>query len=447
MTIELGYLNLCNMPVDAYATSPVPQEGEGSIIWSTLVKEVLRWDGTKWTVHGPNYLDATTRPSIRPSLLLAFSNGQSLDPRISFSRNSTALCYSKTGVLTTVAANVPRFDYDPVTLQCKGLLIEEARTNLLFYSNDISNAAWIKVNNGLASLPTVTANYGIAPDGTTTATRVQLKLNGGSTNNDYCRVYQPVPITSGTAYANSIYVRTTDGSTKTVQFRDDFSGITPIQNLIAINGNWTRISASATSTGTTCNAGSIWLRGGNNTSDNADILVWGGQLEAGAFATTLIPTTSSSVFRAAESATVSIGSWFNPVQGSLYAEADSSVTPTSPSMVAIDDGTTTQRLGIYFGVSGTNAGSYYRNSGTSYISGVVNVNPGNYIKASFGMASGNFTTVINGTITTAANGGVVPTGSTRLVIGGGDNPLNGHVKRIAYYPIKLSDQELLSLTV
>lgn len=58
-----------------------------------------------------------------------------LDPRVTFTRTGdTATVTNSSGVIVAAAANVPRFDYDPVTLVCKGLLIEEARTNVLLNS-------------------------------------------------------------------------------------------------------------------------------------------------------------------------------------------------------------------------------------------------------------------------------------------------------------------------
>ncbi|EFI61349.1 MULTISPECIES: hypothetical protein [Comamonas] len=73
-------------------------------------------------------------PDIRPSLLLDFANSRRVHPLIQCTRASTATCYGPDGVLRTVASNVPRIDFDPLTGKCLGLLVEEARTNLLLNS-------------------------------------------------------------------------------------------------------------------------------------------------------------------------------------------------------------------------------------------------------------------------------------------------------------------------
>lgn len=58
-----------------------------------------------------------------------------LDPRITFTRSgSTATVTNSSGVIVIAAADTPRFDFDPVTLVCRGLLIEESRTNVLLNS-------------------------------------------------------------------------------------------------------------------------------------------------------------------------------------------------------------------------------------------------------------------------------------------------------------------------
>lgn len=79
-------------------------------------------------------LDVSRHPAIRPSLRLDFINCARLDPRITFTRASGAWRYNASGQYEWLAADQPRIDYDPVTGECLGLLIEEQRTNLLLNS-------------------------------------------------------------------------------------------------------------------------------------------------------------------------------------------------------------------------------------------------------------------------------------------------------------------------
>ena len=81
----------------------------------------------------PSYsLTATER--VLPRLALDFTTA-SLDPRVTFTRSGdTATVTNSSGVIVGVNADIPRFDFDPVTLVCRGLLIEESRTNVLLNS-------------------------------------------------------------------------------------------------------------------------------------------------------------------------------------------------------------------------------------------------------------------------------------------------------------------------
>ena len=81
----------------------------------------------------PSYgLTATER--VLPNIALDFTTAI-LDSRVTFTRTGdTATVTNSSGVIVGINANLPRFDYDPTTLVCKGLLIEEARTNLLLNS-------------------------------------------------------------------------------------------------------------------------------------------------------------------------------------------------------------------------------------------------------------------------------------------------------------------------
>ena len=77
-------------------------------------------------------LTATER--ILPRMALDFTTA-TLDSRVTFTRTgNTATVTNSSGVIAAINANLPRFDFDPTTLVCKGLLIEEARTNALLNS-------------------------------------------------------------------------------------------------------------------------------------------------------------------------------------------------------------------------------------------------------------------------------------------------------------------------
>ena len=114
----------------------------------------FNWTGSAWAAVGA------------PSFERDFTSG-GLGTGAVFTRASAGWAYGPTGVLTSFAANVPRFDYDPVTLQPKGLLLEDTSTNICLQSGNLAAAGWGFAGN--TAVIAATPNQAIAPDGTLTA--------------------------------------------------------------------------------------------------------------------------------------------------------------------------------------------------------------------------------------------------------------------------------------
>ena len=235
----------------------------------------------------------------------------------------------------------PRFDYNPFTLGALGLLIEEQRTNLLTYSEQFDNAAWIK------DTATITPNTTVAPDGTTTADT----LTGVSGS---FRAYQTATTVVSTTYTMSVYVKQGTSPTIGVDFINVAAGpvytfatntwstvagwTTTAQNA---GNDWVRLTASIAATVT--NAGPGWRVSGATTA-----FIWGAQLEAGAFATSYIPTVASQVTRNADVATMTgtnFSGWYNQTEGTFVADFD---TPQDAAkfVVSASDGTNNNRIQI-----------------------------------------------------------------------------------------------------
>jgi hypothetical protein len=148
---------------------------------------------------GDYVVDQASRyPTIRPTLLLDFANSKYLDPRITFTRASTATVFDEKGVMQTVSSGAPRFNHNPVTGESLGLLMEESRTNLLTYSDRFDNDAWIKTN------VSVIPNAMLSPNGMFTASKVvESTVNGSHAIN----LINGLPITSGTQYVYGFYAK------------------------------------------------------------------------------------------------------------------------------------------------------------------------------------------------------------------------------------------------
>jgi hypothetical protein len=113
---------------DGAAWQPAGQAGPSvSTPYGVLAGVAMfEWSGSTWQAGAAVPAGAT--------LDLSFLSGPPLDPRLTFSRASTATYFDSSGTMQTATTNAPRFDYDPVTHALRGLLIEEQRTNSLLNS-------------------------------------------------------------------------------------------------------------------------------------------------------------------------------------------------------------------------------------------------------------------------------------------------------------------------
>ncbi|QEE24537.1 hypothetical protein CS053_08845 [Rhodanobacter glycinis] len=174
--------------------------------------------------------------------------------------------------------------------QGRQLLYPTPRTNYLPHSQFDVN--WSTTNQGVTSPPVQTLNYGVAPNGTMTACRVQMSLNGGTTTGDYCYIMQG----SSTMLANvpttlGIWLKSNTASSYALILRDDGAG--GVQANITVTTAWQWFSLVQTKT-TTTSLLKLWLRGALGTSPSCDVSAWGGSATQGT-AGGYIPTTSSAV--------------------------------------------------------------------------------------------------------------------------------------------------------
>lgn len=164
------------------------------------------------------------------------------------------------------------------------------RTNMVLWSQ-YGAGNWGFGNTGTASAPVITNNYATAPDGTNTAVRVQLNKGAGTTLTDFAQVNPGLSgtLVNGTNYVMSWYVKATDVTQigKIVAYRGA-AGSTV--TLVTLTGSWQRVSAVEVGNSVVTTTG-IMLRGTTGSSDIADFLVWGVQLEAGVIPTDYIATT------------------------------------------------------------------------------------------------------------------------------------------------------------
>lgn len=416
-------------------------------------------------------LTTNNLPTVRPTLLLDFANSKSVDPRITFTRASTATRCNDKGLIETVVSGAPRIDYDPVTLACKGLLIEESRTNLLTYSEQFDNAAWAK------SWATISANAATAPDGTVTAD----KLVESSANGLHFIYQHYVKAASPVTYTATIFVKAAERasctfgiyggssgrstadfnlSTGTVSATTNTSGFTASSATIqqVAEGHYRCIVTATTNSDASVDIQLNLLSSGNSTytgDGTSGLYIWGAQLEAGAFATSYIPTTSAQVTRAADTATMTgtnFSSWYRQGEGTFVTSGDINSIGGSafPAFLSVDDTSSNNAMEISVWDGASDQLKF-----AGYVSGVAQWSvPGAVYSAgqtsviAAAYKENDFSAAYSGTLGSADTSGGVPN-VTQLHIGmnrGGGSPLNGHISRIAYYPIRLSNASLQAMS-
>jgi len=274
-----------------------------------------------------------TYPTIRPSLNLDFARSRTLDPRITFSRTTTGTYMDSDGLIKVASADEARFDhkYEDGNIVSLGLLVEEERSNLITYSEQFDNPFWTNPDSG----NTITANAITAPDGTLTADLVSnvgqvvslvqglVTVPASSTTDYYVTIYAKKSTASYFTF-NCFYSGNTEDN---VNFNFDTGAVTGVpyageyifQN---VGNGWYRCGFRMTRDSTGSRTGiyfRFWESGRTLTSGNT--YFWGAQLEAGRHATSYIPTTSASVTRSADNASITgtnFSNWYNPTEGTLF---------------------------------------------------------------------------------------------------------------------------------
>jgi len=390
-----------------------------------------------------------------------------LAPYVTFTRSSTATRYNSAGLLETVAANAPRYDYDPLTLQLRGLLIEEQRTNLLTYSEEFDNAAWAK-----PATASITANAGVAPNGLTQADK--LVDNPSAAEHG---IYRSITVSS---HVYSVYAKAAELSVIYFRFRQATgqalsvafdlangtvckttnqgtyytSGVGSIQ---PVGNGWYRCSVYVACASLTSNV-FISVANTNNPTftTNGDyqysgngtdgVLIWGAQLEAGAFATSYIPTTTASVTRAASSATATTLSdiGFNASTGTLYFEG---VAPPSvavaTTLASFNDNTANESISLHMNAGGALRAQVIDGGVTVADLALGTLTARQSFKAALSYVENDIKGCLNGGTVQADTSATLPT-VDRLMIGRGSagNAWNGHVRKLRYYRTAKNTQEL-----
>jgi hypothetical protein len=295
-------------------------------------------------------LTATER--VLPKLALDFTTA-SLDSRVTFTRttdlSNPATYVNSSGIFTAATNNEPRFDYDPATLVCKGLLIEESRTNTSLYSSDFST-------DRIATRVTVSSDATTAPDGSANGDKLIASID----NNTHTLIrsinFATSPHTVSYFFKAGEYsrVRLYYGSFAATRADFDLSAGTvvaagtaaPTATITNAGNGWYRCVITFTGTGSAVGIGIAMINNAGATSfaGNASdgIFVFGEQYEAGAFATSYIPTTTTALTRNADVATITgtdFSDWWQVGFGGVSVSAIPSTVSGTRPLIQFDDNT------------------------------------------------------------------------------------------------------------
>jgi hypothetical protein len=358
-----------------------------------------------------------------------------------------------------------------VTGESLGLLIEEQRTNLLLRSEEFDNASWFK------NVSTVVADSTVAPNGTLTADQLV-----GDGTNDAHRIQQTATIVGAVSF--SVYLkqgteryaylyilgRSSTNDTGNFTYIDLQDGVitssggtdavTP--TITTVGNGWFRLTTGRS----TAFSGStqIEVRIGVANTPNVQtstasgyIFIWGAQLEAGAFATSYIPTTTAQVTRSADAASMTganFSSWYRQDEGSIYAEVTTPV-PSGASNAGFiwyaDDNTGNNRIElrqVFSGDASPRVNVLFRYSNATVVNIIIQttgnvwvINNYDSIKLGLGYQlddvyfdSGN------------ANAPVTDTSANIPLVNRVFFSHTGHYKKLSYYPQRLTNAQLQALT-
>lgn len=408
-------------------------------------------------------------PGVLPVLDLRFATDKSLTafvgPTPSFSRASSGTYFDANGVLQSAGVNAARFNhvYNDTSWVSRGLLVEEQRTNLILQSSSLSTSPWSNTD--------YTVTSATSPDGTSNAQKLVAPASNASR-----RMEQSVTGTAA-SYSLSFYAKSAGWNFVQICYgwNSDYvnfdlangvisnssgSTVGSIQN---IGNGWYRCIGTFTAGASTQGiriipmATSIASRFPNTTGDGVNgIIVFGVQFELGAFPTSYIGTTNSSVVRSADVCQITgsdFSGFWNGTEGTLAAEWDATRNSTGQFTVywvrdSADNNTVLHTgrdalspPGVRFeAISGGSSSAQLINAGFP--------DPGIQVKTAGCYKANDFAYSYNGAAALTDTSGAVPVNPTQIRIG--YDPygtwLNGHIARLRYYRTRLENGTLRVLS-
>jgi hypothetical protein len=339
-------------------------------------------------------------------------------------------------------------------------LLEPQRTNLSLWSEDFDNATWIK------DASFVTANTTTSPSGFTNADT--YSGNGGGALSRF--IYQSQSFVSGTQYTISIYAKKNTNNFIQITGGTAVFGVTAFANFDLDNGvlgtvgttatarienagnGWYRCSMTAAAISTTTSAGAVYClitsataaRVAPNTLSTS-VFIWGAQVEAGAYATTFIPTTTAAVTRLADSASkTGVSSLIGQTEGTLFVDMNLLVRSGNAYFaLAPNLGLTSNYIGISFSATNIQAEMVSSSVAQAAIQ-FVNSATGNF-KIAFAYKQNDLAFYVNGVLVGTDTNATVPVCS-QIGLFNYFQTMALQYNQAALFPTRLTNAQLAQLT-
>ena len=316
-------------------------------------------------------------------------------------------------------------------------------------SENLVNASnyWRCFNGATTTLSSVTA-----PDGVSNMWLVDLSDTPGASNVG-SRVYQ-----SGLAFNNvvntfSFYARSVSGTgTFPVAY---FDGSNYIKSYITLTETTQRYEIRCPS-GISTSGNNIFgfsRRGLTYNETLTKAYIWGCQVEAAPYASSYIPTILTTVTRAADISTSAFGvnSWYNQSEGTVFAESKNYPHPLTGKalcVLAFSDNTFDNRITLA-GSTGNDQFNFDITVGGSQQRAILGNFASSGLKSSGGYKSTGSAGSLDGSAVVTSNTPNIPSVISQLDIGTPHTVsqfINGHISRLAYFPTRLPDDKLKSIT-
>ena len=379
-----------------------------------------------------------------------------------FTRASNATVVNKAGLIETVGNGIPRIDFLGNTQGA--LKLEPQRTNLITYSEDFSDASWVKDN------ATITSNSVISPDGTLNAStligstvnsrhNISTSVGNASVDGSYtvfakAKELRYLQITSANTtqqyvnfdLLNGVFVLGSDfSSAKMEDYGNGWYKCTVVSDN-EYNGYYLSLVSGLNAT---------WLESWVMPNNTDGLYIYGAQQEVGSYATSYIPTQGSAVTRLADSCEQTVPDGvIGQTEGTIYLDTVINTDINGLTRISLSEGASTSNW-IFFStpeVSGGNVRTriYINNGGNLQLNLYGGFLTGGRHKIALAYKENDVVLYVDGVLDISSNSALIP--STDKISLTGSSPTSINADRFnkhsdfKLYNTRLSNAELQALT-